>query len=502
MMTKKMRNNNITAIKYILLAVFFFTPLVMTASVRISEIMYDLPGADAGREWVEIHNSGSTAVDLAGWKFFDGSNHTLNDPPKNGGRGSLVMPAGSFAILASDAEIFISEYPSYTGTVIDTVMSLNNTAGTLKLIHKEGNEIDSVSYNKEMGGAGDGDSLHRSGSNIVAGAPSPGSLNASPSNNAGGGSEDEETSNFGAVEATSPTITKENTSAKAPQIYADAGADRTIMARAGVIFSGKVYDSSKSPLPNAKVYWNMGDGTILDGQAILHAYIYPGTYTVVMHASVKGFSTTDKLVVKVIDSPIKISDIGDGADPYIKIKNDSTSDLEISLWNLRVNDKTWGIPPGTFIVKKSELIFSSKRTGLLPRTGDKIELVFPNGEVAHLWQGRETVPLVRVQSVEPEVSSAYFENEDYDLLSLAPLLEPDPEFFEADEIGFVAGNVAAVGASKSENNFLKWLVFLVGFLGLIIFFALFVLSKGKSEKIEETDDEFDPDEFEIEEELL
>jgi len=36
-------------------------PLSVSAQVVISEIMYDLPqdsGADGGREWVEVYNSG------------------------------------------------------------------------------------------------------------------------------------------------------------------------------------------------------------------------------------------------------------------------------------------------------------------------------------------------------------------------------------------------------------------------------------------------------------
>src|SRR5690349_3311181 len=52
-------------------------PRVLLADVVISEIMFDPQGVDKDlestapydREWVEIFNAGSAAVDLSGWQF-------------------------------------------------------------------------------------------------------------------------------------------------------------------------------------------------------------------------------------------------------------------------------------------------------------------------------------------------------------------------------------------------------------------------------------------------
>jgi hypothetical protein len=46
-------------------------PSYVGAQVVISEIMYDLPGADTGPggEWVEIHNESGSGVDLEMWTF-------------------------------------------------------------------------------------------------------------------------------------------------------------------------------------------------------------------------------------------------------------------------------------------------------------------------------------------------------------------------------------------------------------------------------------------------
>src|SRR3990167_9498767 len=93
--------------------------------IIFTEIAYDLKGAGDGREWVEIYNASAGEVDITGWKFNDGDNHLLNVPPKNGGQGAMIIPAGEYAVLAGDASVFLSEHPGFSGTIIDTVMSLN-----------------------------------------------------------------------------------------------------------------------------------------------------------------------------------------------------------------------------------------------------------------------------------------------------------------------------------------------------------------------------------------
>ena len=95
------------------------------------------------------------------WRFNDSANHILNEPPANGGRGSLVLPAYGYAILASDATTTIINYPSYSGIVIDTAMSLGNTSETLKIIDVNEAIIDAASYNSSMGANGDGKTLQK-----------------------------------------------------------------------------------------------------------------------------------------------------------------------------------------------------------------------------------------------------------------------------------------------------------------------------------------------------
>jgi hypothetical protein len=149
-------------------------PVAVSADIQISEIMYDASGSDTKREWIEIRNTGSVAVDLTAWKFEDASKHVLNAPPKNGGTGSLVLAPGAYAIIAADAQTFLSEYPGLTN-VIDTVMSLKNTGSSIALV---GESTASATYTKSLGANGTGDSLQLHNGAWIHAQPSPGAPNA------------------------------------------------------------------------------------------------------------------------------------------------------------------------------------------------------------------------------------------------------------------------------------------------------------------------------------
>lgn len=151
----------------LLFSIFSAQRVLAGGPLIINEIMYDLAGSDDNHEWVEIKNISVGDIDLTGWKFNDGSNHNLNLPPKNGGQGSLVIPSGGYAILADRADVFLSDYPGFSGIVIDTVMSLNNAAEILKIIDADGQTVEQISYDNSLGANGDGYSLERTGDYIA-----------------------------------------------------------------------------------------------------------------------------------------------------------------------------------------------------------------------------------------------------------------------------------------------------------------------------------------------
>ncbi|MDD2753286.1 MAG: lamin tail domain-containing protein [Candidatus Portnoybacteria bacterium] len=138
-------------------------PKIASAEIIINEVMYS--PAKGGIEWIELFNNGSLNADLSSpdIRFYDGTNHLLS-VSKNGGRGSLILLPGEYALLADDALSLATSLLNYSGTIIDTVMSLNNTSDTLKIINtKSTTDLASMFYEKNMGAAGNGKSLEWDG---------------------------------------------------------------------------------------------------------------------------------------------------------------------------------------------------------------------------------------------------------------------------------------------------------------------------------------------------
>ena len=135
--------------KKILVAIFLIASVfILPTSVKavgsdfvFSEIMYDLASSDTDHEWVEVYNSGTDPVtivegssDSGSWRFNEGStNHIFTLV-----QGSLTVPVGGTVILAGNGAVFLTDHSGFSGTVIDTVMSLNNTSEILKLSADKG----------------------------------------------------------------------------------------------------------------------------------------------------------------------------------------------------------------------------------------------------------------------------------------------------------------------------------------------------------------------------
>ena len=166
-------NNLFVANFFLPLGVLALFPSTVAGQVIITEIMYDLAeGGDTGREWVEVQNTGSDSVNVTEWKLFENdTNHGLK------AMGGETLAPGGYAIISDNPAKFATDWPSYSGLVFDSAFALNNSgeALVLRCCGKEPTDRDSVTYNATGGGSGDGLSLHRSGSSLVAAQPSPGS---------------------------------------------------------------------------------------------------------------------------------------------------------------------------------------------------------------------------------------------------------------------------------------------------------------------------------------
>ena len=411
--------------KFIAVAIVGLFPFSASAQVVISEFMYDASGSDTNQEWVELYNAGGSPVDLTKWKINDGSNHVLNVPPKNGGTGSIILNAGSYIILADDAPAFISAHQGISVSIIDTALSLPNTSGTISLINESAVTEDSISYTKDSGAAGDGNTIQRvsvSGTSVIAGAPSPGtgSLTQTSSGGSGATNSNQTDPSSNSSTTTTTTTTSSNNLGQVssvsnfpvePEVFAYAGKDREAIAGADSIFEARAFNKDKVAIKPGRFLWTFGDGASAEGQTVMHHFSQPGRYAVVLDIADGLFSASHQIIVTVL--PVSITLSLRGGD--IVLSNGSSKNIDLSYWSLRSGGKFFIFPKNTILLGGASVPFTKEVTNL-PATSDA-SLLYPNGATAAVVGADPavsptTVPIIapkneRTTSPEAEIPNDY-----------------------------------------------------------------------------------------------
>jgi len=139
MKSKKLIGKTLTLV---LLGILVFPPVTLAQEQRIviTEIAAYEPG---NHEWIEILNLTEFPVDLTDWKFYENeTNHSLNEF-----QGDLVIEPGEYAIIADVAANFVSDYPEFKGTVIDSSWSsLKEEGEEIKIINSHYEIVESFTY--------------------------------------------------------------------------------------------------------------------------------------------------------------------------------------------------------------------------------------------------------------------------------------------------------------------------------------------------------------------
>lgn len=111
-----------------------FAPITALAAVEITNIVYDVEGADEGREWLEVTNKGGEAVDISKFKLLEaGVNHKLTIAA-----GSAVLAPGTSAVITQSPPTFLSEHSGFAKAVFKSSFSLSNTGETLAILNSKG----------------------------------------------------------------------------------------------------------------------------------------------------------------------------------------------------------------------------------------------------------------------------------------------------------------------------------------------------------------------------
>jgi len=162
-------------IKFILISLFllilYSIPLI-SGNILINEIMYS-PDVFCGgtyNEWIELYNPTQEDVDLNEWKI------------DNEGAVGLINFSNSDTTIIKSMDYFIiakrpfnfSQYFNVLCPIAERRFTLNNGGDLILLYNSLGELIQNVSYNSEMGGAGDGNSLQLINGSWISAEPTPG----------------------------------------------------------------------------------------------------------------------------------------------------------------------------------------------------------------------------------------------------------------------------------------------------------------------------------------
>lgn len=112
-------------------------------NIIINEIMYRPAAAGAGtvEEWIELHNAGTTNVNLKDWQITSGVSFRFSN--------NVTIPVGGYYVIAANRQSFNVLYPNVNNVVGDWTGSLNNNGENIELTNPVGEVVDSVRYATE-----------------------------------------------------------------------------------------------------------------------------------------------------------------------------------------------------------------------------------------------------------------------------------------------------------------------------------------------------------------
>jgi hypothetical protein len=460
--------------------------------IFINEIMYDLPGSDDGREWVEVYNAGSGDADLSALKFFEAeTNHSIS--PYNGGNSAL--PAGGYAVIAGSPEKFLADWPDFQGAIFDSSFSLSNTGESLAVKYSDGNIIDQASYSSDQGAAGDGNSLQKNGSDWLHAAPTPGASNKTSSeelalpDDPGGSGNSQDSSGGGtgrgadfsqSVNSSSSVNTGGGSSSAqpAPKIAKPAKVSLKIDAPAYAIANSS-FNVSASGIPPGtagKYVWNFGNGEVVEaegGSSMDYAYQFPGQYLITLDFFKDGSSAPIKATAKIKaeENPVAISSVKE--DGSIEISNKAAHQEDIAGWAVKEGDLNFKIPEDTVLVAGGRIVLPAKIIKF-PSYAGEIDLLYPSGETASVFGKTEEQALAEEIPIQKIPSIPAKETKIADPVHAKPAPSAD-QSVKGEALSASAANASPEG--KSSPIF-PWML---GLAGIVIFssgLALAVAPKG------------------------
>jgi len=108
-------------------------------SVIINEINYKSPVSPFADDWVELHNTTTSSIDISNWEFHDSNNfYTIPD--------ETVISAGGFLVIVRDAVSFSNVFPSVNDFIGELHFGMSSNGEIVGLFDEHRCLVDMVHY--------------------------------------------------------------------------------------------------------------------------------------------------------------------------------------------------------------------------------------------------------------------------------------------------------------------------------------------------------------------
>lgn len=347
-------------------------------ALYISEIMYDPQGSDSPHEWIEVYNETTSPINLTTYKFFEGNtNHSITSYLG----GNIIQP-NSYAVIADNAQQFMVDNPSYQGILFDSSFSLSNSGENLIMKDSSLNNLDSITYDTNLGGANDGSTLSKIDGSFVRSLSTPGSANvSSPLTTSSGGQSGSQLTN---ATSTDNQVTVPQMSPPSPDIVFYLPFQKTVVAGADSEFLVYALNRAGKQLDGVTYTWSFGDGGQGVGSSTLYRYVYPGRYMIKVEGKSSSVFGVGQMIAYVVKPDIEIKDFGNSKyGNYVEIFNPNSYDLDLSGWRLTIDGASFPFPKNTILLSKNSTKFQGLSMGFASTTFNSesvIKILFPNQE--------------------------------------------------------------------------------------------------------------------------
>lgn len=160
-------------------------------------------------------------------------------------------------------------------------------------------------------------------------------------------------------------------------------------------------DSNIEYTGHTSFVWNFGDGSIDEGERVVHIYQVPGQYQVILNANVQGRGTAVSRSQVFIDR--SSFEIVYASGDYISIKNNSNREASLYGYALWSQGNYFIFPQDTIVSSGGEVGFSSKVTNLYPGNSDDVALLLIGAAERNHF--KEAVELARKNKINEIVHS-------------------------------------------------------------------------------------------------